>query len=289
MRHVLIATVLFAIPACIFMSTMHHPDGYGPIRHTAPFDANVPIDLEIPGVVGLKMFLHPDDQAMSPYIDVNRIWEPNQTHWFVRTVRPGDTVVDVGANVGYYTILAAKLAGPTGKVYAFEPDPTCVALLRKNVALNGLTNVIIEQKAVSNRPGKLKLFLSTENMGDHRTIDEGNRNFVEVDAVTLDGYFAGKVVNVVKIDVQGFEAIVFDGMADLDRRSNRLATFIEFWPYGYRRAGGPNADEMIASALARGYQIGNLGHGNDAAGAVNELVSVPDDEHAYVNLILTRE
>ena len=85
------------------------------------------------------------------------MWEETETHWFVQSIRPGDVVVDLGANVGYYTILRGKLVGEIGRVYAFEPDPVGFEILRRNVRLNGLHNVVLEQKAVSSKPGLIHL------------------------------------------------------------------------------------------------------------------------------------
>lgn len=284
--------ILTAVACIAWLAWPETPGDTGPLRTTAKWDPNIPVDLEIPGVQGLKLYLHPDDQAMTPWIDLNRVWEPNQTHWMTQRIRPGDTVVDVGANVGYYTVLAARLVGPAGKVYAFEPDPQCVALLRKSVEVNGLTDrVVIEQKAVSNKPGTLRLYLSNENMGDHRTTGEADRKWIEVETVTLDAYFVDKTVNVVKIDVQGFESLVFDGMAELDRRSGRLVTFVEYWPFGWRRAGGPLAAEFLDAVRARGYRVYNLGHGNDERGPLKNGEPALDagDEASYANLMLVRE
>ena len=105
-------------------------------------------------------------------------------------VKPGEVVIDIGANVGYYTLIAARLVGETGRVYAFEPDPTNFAILDKNVRLNGFRNVVLEQKAVSNEPGSIELFLHEGAAGDHRIYqffqDQGA---VEVEAVALDDYF----------------------------------------------------------------------------------------------------
>lgn len=79
--------------------------------------------------------------------------EPLATHMFTEHIQPGNTVIDIGANIGYYTILAAQIVGETGKVYAFEPEPKNLTLLKKNVEHNNLTNVVLANKAVSNANG----------------------------------------------------------------------------------------------------------------------------------------
>ena len=102
---------------------------------------------------GIKMYLDPTDKVITPTMLVLGNWEPSETSWFLRVVKPGDTFVDVGANAGYYTIIGSRLVGEKGKVYAFEPEPAMFALLEKNVRLNGLTNVVLERKALSNKQG----------------------------------------------------------------------------------------------------------------------------------------
>ena len=133
-----------------------------------PYDGKEPFELKIKGMSGLKMYLDPTDEVMTPTILVIGNWETAETSWFLRIVKPGDTVVDAGANTGYYTLIGSRLVGDKGKVYAFEPEPANFELLQKNVRLNGLSNVVLERKALSNRNGTLKLFIADKNKGDHR-------------------------------------------------------------------------------------------------------------------------
>jgi len=144
-------------------------------------------------VHGLHMLLH--DPETDIYISRSLadcgIWEPFETDLVRREIQPGDTVLDIGANIGYFTLLFAQLVGAQGRVYAFEPDPTNFHILRRNIERNGLKNVVPEQKAVSSRTGKIRLFSDKTNRGDNRTFDPGNgRDWVEVDAVSLDEYFS---------------------------------------------------------------------------------------------------
>ena len=98
------------------------------------------------------------------------VYERTATGIVQREINEGDVVLDIGANIGYYTLLAARLVGPTGQVIAFEPDQTNFALLRKNVEANGYRNVVLVNKAVSDHNGTAELFLNDANPGDHRTI-----------------------------------------------------------------------------------------------------------------------
>jgi hypothetical protein len=116
-----------------------------------PLSAVTAVDVEKAGPI--RMFLNPDDETITPRLWAGQVWEATETHWFVQSLRRGDLMVDVGANVGYYTILGALLVGETGRVYAFEPDPVSFEILRRNVAFHDLGNLVLEQKAVSNKPG----------------------------------------------------------------------------------------------------------------------------------------
>ena len=195
-------------------------------------------------VVGHKMFL---DEKDSLRLSVARVFEPVVTRLFEREVRDGQTVLDIGANIGYFTLLLARQVGPTGRVFAFEPDPTNFGLLQRNVAANGYSNVSFVQRAVWSATGPLRLYLSDENKGDHRVYDsDDGRAALTIEAVRLDDYFASLPdlrVDVVKMDVQGSEAHALSGMRGLLGRRREATLVTEFWPAGLHRAG----------SSARGY------------------------------------
>jgi len=206
------------------------------------YDGKEPFALRIHGMRGIKMYLDPRDSVITPTILSTGSWEADETAWFLRSVKPGDTFVDVGANVGYYTIIGSRLVGDKGKVYAFEPEPESFALLQKNVRLNGLTNVVLEQKALSNRKGVIKLFIADLNKGDHRIYQpEGeSRPSVEVEAVRLDEYFKGQKrgIDVLKMDTQGAEGVILEGMTGLlEGRPDGPTIFMEFWPHALKEMG----------------------------------------------------
>jgi len=156
-------------------------------------------------------------------------------------------VVDLGANLGYYTLLAARLVGPRGKVYAFEPEPINYGLLLKNIELNGYDNVVAMQKAASNVTGKARLFLDDKDTGAHTIYQPDNtREFIEVESVTLDEFFRDKKhpVNVIKMDIEGAEMAAFSGMDKLIKENENLKIFVEFYLPGITRSGG-SAQEFI--------------------------------------------
>lgn len=254
-------------------------------------------DLEVPDVPGLKMFLHPDDTVITYRIMVEKLWEPNETHWVSRFVREGDTFVDIGANVGYFTLVASRLVGDTGHVYAFEPDPVAFGILQRNVRLNGLRNVTLEQKAVSNEPGTLRLFLSEKNKGDHQIYEsDEQRKSIDIEAVTLDDYFAdyeGRI-DFVKIDTQGAEAVILEGMDDVLRANDDVVMAVEFWPYGLSGLGS-NAREYLELLRSYDFLFFDLGLGVGGKRPLKKVLKrdllqrfAPDAKHSFTNLLVIR-
>lgn len=168
-------------------------------------------------------------------------------------LRPGMAVVDVGAHVGCHALLAARLVGQQGRVYAFEASPENFLLLQKNVALNGYKNIECVQSAVSNRSGTITFHLSPEG-NDRNSIYDNSRTgrpgkAVEVPATTLDEFMSAAgwpAVNLVKIDVEGAEPLVLEGMSELLRRTPSLALVVEFAPACLRESGHNPAGLLTA-------------------------------------------
>lgn len=183
-------------------------------------------------VGGLTYYLNPADQYLTREVLAGGEYEPEQTRLFKAQCRPGDTVIDVGANVGWYTVLASKLVGDTGRVVAFEPDPESFAFLERNAAANGCGNVTLERKALSDAPGVLTLHLHEGNKGRHSTVFGFKGGDVDVEAVRLDDYLAGKAgrVDLVKVDVEGAEPAVLDGMARTLEAHRGVRLVVEFAP-----------------------------------------------------------
>jgi FkbM family methyltransferase len=166
--------------------------------------------------------------------------EPFELELFTRELEPGMVVLDVGANIGCYSLLAARRVGPSGRVYAFEPDPRTRPSLEYNVRANGLTNVTIVPKAASDAAGRRTLYLSrsASHSGLAHSMDErsivGTRT---VDTVRIDDVVAGQPVDVVKMDIEGHEPAALRGMEDTLARSPEVRLFLEFNPVALQAAG----------------------------------------------------
>ncbi len=148
-----------------------------------------------------------------------------------RLVRAGWSVADVGAHIGYYTLILAGHVGPAGQVYAFEPDRANFALLERNVRLNRLRNVVLERAAVTDRARRLTLYLAHENVADHRLFDfYKDRRSEPVRGIALDDRLSGRRVDLVKMDIQGAELAALTGMRAVLARNPGLVLLTEFAP-----------------------------------------------------------
>lgn len=151
--------------------------------------------------------------------------------------RPGMTVLDVGANIGFYTRLLSRLVGPTGSVHAFEPEARNHQHLCADCA--DLPNVTLNRSAVGAHDGTVRFALSGDVNVDHHVANgPATDGTIAVPCVTLDAYCRDFVrLDVIKFDIQGGEWGAFQGMHDCWRRFPELQVYLEFWPYGLSRSG----------------------------------------------------
>lgn len=192
-------------------------------------------------IQGHKMFVHGQhSKGDCDELPFTNSYEKEQTILFRKLVDEGMNVVDIGANIGYYTLLAAELVGEKGKVFAFEPEPSNYDLLLRNVEINGYKNVTVVRKAVSNETGESSLFLSQKGFGQHSLYDSaGSGGTITVDAVSLDDFFEGEgyPIDIIKIDIEGAEMAALLGMSRVLRKNENVKLFIELSPVGFQRTG----------------------------------------------------
>lgn len=151
-------------------------------------------------------------------------------------VRQGDTVLDIGANVGFYAAILSKLVGINGKVHCFEPDATNFFHLKE--ATKNYSNITINNKAVSSKTETLKMYTSKNLNVDHRTYKpEDYEQEISVEAVSIDDYLGEQKVDFIKIDIQGFEMQAIQGMQRILDTNKNIKLVSEFWPYGLKKAG----------------------------------------------------
>jgi FkbM family methyltransferase len=176
-------------------------------------------------------------------------------NFFKRFVSPASHIVDVGANQGIYTLSISRQAG-SGKVFAFEPDPRLFAALKGNVERNRVQNVVLFNAAAASRPSKLLLRPGSLNRGDNRIVQSGNgsTDAIEVTAVPLDSVIPDHRVEVMKIDVQGFEFDVLRGALQIIQANPALLILFEFWPHGLRLSGA-SPEQLLKLLQETGFSL----------------------------------
>jgi FkbM family methyltransferase len=199
------------------------------------------------------------DSIVGPGIE-RGTWEPHETRLFRAHLARGARVLDLGANVGWYSVLAV-LAGC--EVHAFEPVPHVAAVCRRNLerAMRaGPGRAVLHECAAGAGPGRARIALGRENLGDNRVLeagaarpsDMGTGETVEIRVERADDVAPG-AASVVKIDTQGSEWLALQGMRGILRESPRVALLLEFWPYALR---GASPEELLGWLAAQGFTIG---------------------------------
>jgi FkbM family methyltransferase len=182
--------------------------------------------------------------------------EPEVQKTLIESLRVGDVVYDVGANIGFFTLIAARLVGASGCVYAFEPVPQVAEMLRANVELNGFDNVVVIEKAAHSRNGAADLDLSGGTTAAHVVHGDSGEGTLRVETQRLDDLVAARAVRppaLVKIDVEGAERDVLAGMSETVRIHHPLV-ICEL--HG-------SQDEFLAALADFGYAVSVLDDGSD--------------------------
>ena len=226
---------------------------------------------------GATIVLNPNDPVISGALTFG-VYEKSETELFRNLCRPGMTFLDIGANVGYYTALAIAGMEGSGKIIAVEPDRENFQYLERTVTANGGGNVTCIQKAAADRSGFLTLYVSSENRGDNRLYaNELSDGSYSVEVSTIDSILSDlgvDAVDLIKMDVQGFEGQVLQGMRETIRRSKGLVMLTEFWPYGLASAGSKPAEILrdLESAGLTLYEV-------HSSGKIEKI----DDQAAFIS------
>ena len=224
-----------------------------------------------------------NDQSRCLYVCGS--YEPNEFDFLARVLAPGMTVLDVGANEGFYSLYCARRVGDRGLVVAVEPSPRERARLERNVALNGLPNVRIEPRALAARAGRAVLRIANaEHNGQNSLGAFGHASVtlagqVEVELQTLDALVQGqglRRVDLLKIDVEGAELAVLRGAEQVLAASRPLILFELF--DAALRGQGASAQEVLDFLAARGYRFFKFG-------ADGGLAPLPSLAEASIDLV----
>jgi FkbM family methyltransferase len=214
----------------------------------------------IPSQVNVEnctLYLNPNDPVLSPAVALG-VYENYERELFRQFCRPGGTVLDIGANVGLYTVAAASLVGGTGTVIAIEPHPESFRQMQKTIQANGLTQVRAYNVAAGDRKRPINLFLTDDNQADSRVYDAGRgRRKITVQMVDIDGLLADlgiASVQLIKMDIQGAESLALQGLLRTLAASQQVVIFTEFWPWGIEQTGASAAD-FLRQLAADGFRF----------------------------------
>jgi len=179
-------------------------------------------------------------------------YEPMTTQVFKSVLRKGMNVIDVGANIGYFSLLASRLVGNNGKVWAIEPEPNNFKNLIENIKLNSMENIIPVGKAASDINDKARLFISREESGEHSLvgIHPQIKDTIEVETFKLDDLVDNHKVDLIKTDTEGHEVSVLSGASNIITHNKNLVLIIEFLLPGIKASGHT---PKIFWRILRGY------------------------------------
>jgi FkbM family methyltransferase len=189
------------------------------------------------------------------------IYENYEREVFKQFCREGATVVDIGANIGLYTVIAARNVGKSGKVISIEPHPESFRLLQTTIEVNGLNQVHGFNLAAGDTSKTVALFVTDENKADSRIYDESSkRQSVPTQMVDLDSLLAANGidrVDLIKMDIQGAEGLALRGMAKTLANNATIVLIAEFWPWGIEQT-GESASNFLRDLRSEGFRFSEI-------------------------------
>ena len=246
-------------------------------------------------VQGSKMYVKPDDSMVSASLITLGIWEAQETTLFMSLIKPGMTVLDIGANIGYYSMIAAKLVGAQGHVYAFEPDPENYQLIVKSAQVNGYRQVTAFNNAVADDTRQVELFLDSNNSGHSLSAVNVIKaaGSVTVEQVSLDDFYRqgklGTKIDFIKIDVQGAEQLAMKGARRVIQECKPIIA-MELEPVRLRNMGADPL-ELLRSLERCGYAFRTIESEVELPpnATLEDIVSAAEkyEKDGVLNLLLT--
>lgn len=240
-----------------------------------------------------KLLLDKDDLAMSGYLALGS-YEPETIKLFRESLKEGATVVDIGTNLGYYTVIAGKKVGPKGRVFGYEPNMDSFNLLHRNILINNFDNITPINLALSNILGERALYLG-DNKCTHSFADNRKTGKNEVVATdTLDNSlkkYGSPKIDVIKMDIEGAEILALEGMTETINRSRELIIFTEFYPKAIKRL-GRSPIEFLEKMRDFGFSISVIDEDRKDIVALNDFesfVSKFKDDESYKNLYAVKK
>lgn len=248
-------------------------------------------DTAVTRVLGrYKLFVDTTDISLSTHLMMDGFWEMWTTEAMLQFVRPGAVCIDAGANLGYFSLMMAELAGPAGQVHAFEPNPRLAGLLARSLDINGFGGRSrVHRLALADRAGeatfKAPLFepmngyVTGDDEEDDPELDTRPTHRFTVELARLDSL--GILPDFIKIDVEGAEEALWRGMAGILAARRPLTVLIEFVADRYA-----DPERFIADILRHGFALSRLQYeGGVVPWSLKELLATPGGDEQMLVLV----
>ena len=207
-------------------------------------------------IKGFTFFANSLDRILALIFWRLSILEGFESQYVLKKIKHGWTVLDIGANIGFYTLQFSRKVGSEGRVFAVEPSENNLNLLKINIKKNQINNVEVVPKAISSKSEIAKLYISEGHAGDHRIYNaNNNRKAVSVETITIDDLAAKeKRVDLIKMDIQGAEHFALNGMKKTLIKYPNLIIVTEFSPKMLTESGG-NPEKFMDFFIEKDFSV----------------------------------
>ncbi len=204
---------------------------------------------------GWRLRCHTNSNSAANVIYFTERYDPTEMSLMAAYLRPGDGFIDVGANIGSYSLLATSLVSPRGHIDAFEPDPVAAARLRENLELNGITNVSVWEAAVSDESGQAEFVQGWDVSNRLQTAADRGQPTCIVNTTRLDEALESRSYSMGKLDVEGFELAALRGAVGRLESADPPVWIIELIDHQLSKAGATRKEVELLLA-EHGFRVG---------------------------------
>lgn len=243
---------------------------------------------------GPKIYLDTRDLSMTGHLILDGFWENWITKLFLSVVKPGMTVLDIGANCGYYSLLAAHLVGEHGTVHAFEPNPFHHENIMKSKSINGYTQIHLHKVALGNKQGEIMLYSPVKHTASAsfhketiKTVIDDSITNVTVPMVNLLEYLPGIKADVIKIDIEGAEPFIIDSILEIIQNSNNVKIIMEYNQSSWRNQGF-DCESILNKFVNCGFQLNIIQHDSTLLQVTSKELVKKTNEVTHFDLYISK-
>lgn len=242
-------------------------------------------------VKGIAVYYNSLDRMIATLLWKFGFLEGYEMNLFLSYLKEGYVMLDIGANMGVYSLVSSKKIGDKGKIIAFEPDSENLKIFKKSINKNRFNNITVFPFAVSDKNEKIFFEKNTFNSGNHQIRKEkSNVSQKSIDAIKLDDFLKDeKKIDIIKIDIQGAEYFAFNGMKEIVEKFPNLLIFAEYWVYGLKKM-GVNPKDYINLLESYGFLIYKINSSKQCLEIMDYDVIRNNVEYEknYLNFVLSK-